>query len=1320
MEASPIKTAAQRGGITTEQSARKRFVIAMREPFNLPDNSIELPSPGPLPGAPPTVNLVSSILPPVMMLGAVLVYSRMVPGANPAVMILMPMMSMAFPVGSLISYYFQKKQYQKKLQFREKKYQGVLNQVRERIDAIAQQQRSLLEKEYPQKSKLMQIAQGNNSRRRLWWRRFADPDFLHLRMGTGLGEASFSIALPKAGDPNEPLLTLAADVVGSYREINQLPVLLNLHNAGSVAVDGKSETDAYNLVRRLVLDLVVHHSPQEVQIAVLADLEAAQKRWEWLKWTPHTRAILQGESLRRIAFNPTTIDKCIEWLQTEFNQRRNVESGVRRRTGTRQAIVVIVDDTGDIRQSRDIKQLAESGFEADIYLIFAGGKHWPRECRTRIDLKEGEFSYVETWVGEKNSKRTKGTIDPASLSECEAAARALAGLELSSAEGGDNLPTSVRLYDLQGLSISSPEIVKQNWLRLLAEDELLKFSFGLRRGRKGLEEVELNLLPEDLGGHGAYHTILVGTTGSGKSEFMKSLVLSAACRYSPKRLNFFFMDFKGGAAFNVLKELPHVVGVVTNLSPELVERGLSAVEAEINRRQKWFAEDGVQNIWEYNARHLENPMPHLLLLLDEFARGMEDFERLPDMLDRLVRQGRSLGMYMLLANQDVNPVVDRLLNNVGWRIALKVARQDEMHIIDRALSAVKRAGQGYLLTTNGEPIEFQAAYAGLRLPNLQEEVEAAFKIFQVEADGKRQLIHTGGNPAQGPEGKRPIQIEQDHLISQIKIVAKEFEPARPIYLDPLEEHITLERVFEGSALQRVFTGTWDQNVQRGNRLIAPVGFLDSPKECLQEELEIDFEERDGHLWIVGGAGSGKAMTVETILFSLALTHTPEEIHYYILDFGAGGRLQKFDNIPHTGAIFHSTDSDEYLNRILKYLESVMDRRTALLGNESADHVTKPAIFLVINNFAEMRESYPDQTDRIARFGRDGKAVGLHLIVTTNRKMELRGLTIDRQIILRLSNREEYMDAIGRSVALPSSRAEGRGFWAVDQRIVECQVAQAIVKVGDEDSLQDARTVCKAMKLEWHGESAPRILTLATQIALRDLLEKMNGDSSSGIHIPLGISYETMELVTTQPEREIPRWLVLGPPRSGKSNFLASLATSVLAQDEDHWDVHYFSLRRSPLDWIHTRAVQVSRSTNDIVQACEKITQALDEQTADSRPRSVLLLIDDLGGAFEPGKDAIVTQFNKLALNMSSHELLYVVAAGMRDELLRQVGSLLVQNLRQGRTGLNFSKDPNDFDWFGAQFPRQYFRFELPQGRGFWISGGNPILLQTPWTGSNPQ
>lgn len=1302
--------------------SRRAYVIKPREPWELPEQTIEVPAPPRPPAAPAPLNMLSMVLPPVLMLAAVfilyLVMSASGSSINIIFYLMMPMMGMGMPIAQYFSHKTQVKKYQQIMQEREEKYRSVLANTRAELNALVKQQQEALNREYPLLPRLVQTGMGISHQKRLWWRRMADPDFLSLRLGTGRGKASFKVIPPHVLDPEDPLSPQSLAVVNDYQEVADIPLLLDMLKIGSVGLSDKGDDAVYGLARRLMLDVIVHHSPQDVQVVVLADTQQAQDRWEWLKWAPHTRAIYQGESARRLAFNAADIDKVMEWLMGEFENRTRVEPGVRKKNSSQSAIFVLLDDSGDIRRTDDIRQLAESGREADIYLVFVGGHNWPRECRAKVEVSGSEFKYTETFAGEGGGKRLRGKTDPASLLDCERVSRALAGWMIPSGRAANNLPDQVRLSEVVNGGEISLDVLKSNWAHPRREDELLQFPFGLRSGRKGLEPVVLNLLPPgpEYGdtGIGAYHTLLVGTTGSGKSEFMKSLVLSAAYKYHPRLLNFFFMDFKGGAAFNILKELPHVVGVVTNLNPQLVERGLSALEAEFERRQKFFADASVTNIWGYNAKNPNHPLPHLMLLLDEFARGMADFPRLPAMLDKLVRIGRSLGVYLLLANQDVNAAVDRLLNNVGWHIALKVARQEEMYIIDRSLPKVERTGQGYLHSQDGDITEFQAAYSGYTVQDPQEKVEQAFRIFQVDADGKWKPLYTNIRRASAIEKESNKPTEQDLAISIMKEASRDLQPARPIYLEPLEAELSLESILEESGLQRLFVnGKWIQK-QGSGRLLAPIGYTDSTEECVQECLQVDFEDQDGHLWLIGGAASGKTMTIESTLLSLALTNSPQEAQFYIIEFGAAGQLRHFQSLPHCGAVITPKDPVELLDRLLQHLDNEMNRRSSQKSGRKKG-AKEPEIFLVINNFGDFRAAYPDHADKIVPFI-NGKTMGIHLILATNRRADLPSkLAIARKVVLRLANKDEYSDAIGGRVTfIPTVQAEGRGLW-VDKKPLECQVARPRVALEAGGELLDAESACQVLSKQWRGASAPRIRVLPTEIPLADLLKQAKSLPQDEMPVPVGASFETTEMVTVNLLREIPRWLVLGPPRSGKSNFLACLAKSVLASYASHWDILYVSPRKAAPPSLVKNSMRVASSSTEATQLINELIEKLDKNPRFEK--RMLLLLDDLGAAFEPGREAFSNALNNLALKASTREDIFIVGAGLPDELRpQQMMSKLVQTLKVNRTGIGLSRDSNDVEMLGIQVPLQYRRIELPPGRGFWVSGGKAVFLQTPFAG----
>jgi len=1309
--------------ISEHQRPQRRFIPAARDPWHLPDQKIEIPGPAQVPPAPPTLNLITTILPPVILIGGMLVFTLISDSVNWFLIGPMIIMSLGFPLANLLGLVAQKKSYRKALEARERAYRRKLEETQGAIQKVVRNQVDVLQKAYPPAKELIRMAlsPGKNL---LWSRRQSDDDFLSARFGERTGAPSFSIELPRYFDPNDGLLPMAQQLAGSFSLVKGVPALLEFSRIGSIALTGKASSSVHSLARRIVLDLIFHHSPKDLQLAVLANSNEAVNRWEWLKWVPHLAAFDGTAKVQRLAFDPPRIHQFVEWLHAEYQNRRGRLDGFGK-GNVQTAIFVILDDTGDVRQNPDIALIADQGVTVGIYLLFVGGRAWPQECRARVELQDDKhFRLLETWS--RDSRPVDGGFETTSIEDCQKVARSLAGLQLEGAHSSTPLPANIRISDVLGTENLTLEAVKRIWELDFPAKEQLQFPIGVRSRRDHLDLALLNLLPEKadghaVGGYDAYHTILIGTTGSGKSEFMKSLVMGAALRYPPSLLNFFFLDFKGGAAFSVFENLPHVSGIVTNLSPELVERGLDSIRNEIERRQEEFARTRVRDIWSYNIHHNSQPMPHMILFLDEFARGLADFPRLRETLDVIVRQGRSLGMYLVLANQDVSSEVDKLLNNVGWRIALKVAKPEEMMaMIGRGYTIATRAGQGYL-KRGDDVVEFQAGYAGLPVRVDNSALEDEFTIFQVDADGSFHKFHTRSNspsPASAASREiRPSQKEEELIVDILRQATEELQirPAQKIYLDPLPKVINLEQVLEDSGIYPKFQNDkWQQGGER-NRLIAPVGELDMPRDCRQEQLVLDFEDQDGHLWIVGASGSGKEQVLSSLLLTLAHIHSPAELQFYMLELGAGD-LKQFESLPHTGAVIRPQIREkERFKRLLDHLETEMDRRTAGYDyTEDKSQSRNPVIFLVINNFAELRANFPDEAERLARFVRDGKHAGIHMIITTNRGPELAPSlrnNIARRLVLQLGSKDEHLELVGRELPPIHAKIDGRGYW-VDGTPYECQIAFT------ENPLRER---IRSMDESWKNDRPPKIEVLPVCISFEDFVSKF---PLKQIHatLPVGQSYESLNGILIDLESaqfSSQTWLVTGGKETGKSNFLCAAALGVKTSSEaDQWEIRAYALRRSPLINLgkENPEIQVFSDSELIIEDLNKLTGDIQ---AGARKKSTLLLVDDLGAAFQPGREKIAAALNQLAAQMEHTETVILIGAGMLDELRMQIGAPIIKLLKQSRMGMVFSKDNSDMDWLSAQLSLDQRRSDLYPGRGFFVNRGKPQLVQTPFLGSCP-
>lgn len=1291
--------------------AARRFVISQREPWSLPEQPIELPSPKIEPTQPAPINLLTTILPPVILMGGTLIVSLLTHQTNWALIAPMLLMSMGFPMANLIGVSSQKKKYEKALTEREANYKKILSGEKIKITQLIESQRNILDQEYPDINAISRIAL--NYTKRLWWRRSTDSDFLTVRLGSGDGKPSFTLNTPRNSNPDDPLISESMRLIRDFQTIENVPLLLELAKTGSVAISSKTDS-ALNLTRRLILDLVIHHSPQDLQIAILSDTKDSSKKWGWLKWLPHTAALFSDINPPRLNFTAVQIDEYLKWLSEETSARvKQDDKLAQKRKPSRSSIVVFLDDSGIARQTPEIARIADCGVDIGIYLVFVGGQNWPRECRSRIDISgENELLITETWDISAKESRRRGQFETVSLELSEKVARALAHLEVVGSQSIVQLPESMRLSQVLGNNSLTLESIKQRWARDLPPQELLKFPVGIRSGRDGLEPMYLDLKPEELGGQQAFHTVLIGTTGSGKSVFLQSLILAAAYNYSPTYLNFLLMDFKAGASeLSKLKELPHVVGMVTDLSPELANRSLIALDSEIQRRKRIFEEAGkISDIWTYNRRFSNSPLPHLVLVLDEFAKGVEILPDMQRVLQTLATQGRALGVYLLLANQKVTAAVDSLLANIGWRIVLRVGEKDEMRLVDPALPRTTRPGRGYIRVKE-QITEFQGARSDQLVRKSADQGVQEFTIYDLFPNGQTQKIYVHTNTSnQMEESSQPKLSELDTLIGLMKECEKELQikPAHRIYLDPLPEKIDLQELLSTSEVEGRFNeGKWNNLVPEENHMVIPVGYLDKPDECIQEPLNIDFDDKDGHLWIVGAPGSGKSLTLTTLLFSLALTRTPQEAQIYILEF-ASGTLRQLEGLPHIGSVIRLQEKEK-IQRLLNFLDQEFDRRTShetLSGEISTK--TPPAIFVVINNFAEMRTNYPDEAERISRLVRDGKSARIHLIITTNRGPELSRMVssnISRRLVLQLASRDEYVDVVGKVVPPLSIQSEGRGFW-VDGSYFEGQIASPP---------QLIKSMIKEMNNTWQGERPQKIGTIPSCLSLAALLEQTKPSrTKNNFRVPLGVSYESLSVVAPDLFKELPAWLVLGPRESGKSNFLGCLARGILELKESQWHIFGFSLRRSPLaDLAKTqKEFDYSGNIKSVAAKLQVIGKEISEHE-ECDDCHYLLLVDDLGAFFESGAEEANNALNTIIPLISSRRDVYLIASGLIDELRLQLSSTAIKLLRQSHTGVVFSKDTSELDWLGATIPLDYRKLDFPVGRGFFVSKGRAILLQTP-------
>ncbi len=1278
-----------------------------------------------------------------------------------------------YPGITLLAYHQQKRTFEKQRRARDRAYRHALQALEERAQHLARLQRNALEHRHPAVDEVLRIAlHPREQRKRLWTRDPSSPDFLHMRIGYGPGPASFSFQTPPSFEHEDSHYALwVHDLQRRWSFLPHLPFVINLQNLGSLLVRGPTEI-LERVLYRGVLDLAVHHSPRLLQLGVIT---LHPERWEWMKWLPHTRA-LENSYPPLLAFDIEAGTRLLEHLSQHPNP--SFPSGEASIQGPRRYIVLILDDGGLLRRSPSITQLVRAGKEIGVYLILVN-EPAPLGVPAEVRLgKDGTLQYVaRVEEGPSNKKEDfyaqKGTAEILTQEQARKVARHLLALEPPEPEEEDALlpqhvPLSAllqRVYsDILDSSsrklsdertILSVEPILDLWehfARLYADPRpgsdsekhplrnFLHIPFGLTLERGELQVLSLNLLPEGppWEGRGAYHTLLIGPTGSGKSEFLKTLIWSAAYLYPPDLLNIFFLDFKGGSALEDLRGrpldesgegpfLPHLVGIVTNpesgegglSSRAIARRGIRALQIEMERRESLIVRRGkAKDIWEYNnkvsaARRGETTdvdpglplLPHLLIILDEFSKALEEFPELQTLLDDLMRRGRAWGMYLLLANQQVTPAITKLLNNAGWRVALRMQGQSLHEFLEgRPGSDLHQVGRGYLLCVpNGHLARFQAAWGGAPLSS---ERGTAFAIYEIESSGRafRPIYERSPSQSRWEPGDNEAEMTQGRFLTysiQEAYRQRGTPSPRPIYQSPLPTEIALTDVLQAFGHPLAFSGTGWRSSSPPEGLLAPFGYVDHLR-LVRHDLLIHAFHQDGHLWVLGDAHSGKDQVVEALLMALAHLYTPDQLWMYILDFGASS-LDRLAILPHAGAYVPFSDRERY-RRLLSILAEEYRQRK----HRPQEH--RPSLLVVLHHFhrRELHEIGDDQgLHLLETLLRHGKGLGIYLLLTSQHPTALRNedaTNLKRRLVLDMGEKALFHEAgVPRDALELTFRVPGRGYWMQEGgEPFEAQVARV-------HRLQE---IAQRMDATWQGTRPTPIFSLPHCLELSSWYARIG-------RVPAGFSFgldDKMKPVVIEVEQAPPFWLLLGPVACGKTNTLLLWAKEALHKEDSSWQVGYLAGKHPPFDLPqHPRFRSWIASESDPVEGWRRFVAWLD--TSPSSP--FLLLVDD--------GDSLLThcpedEARSLIQALRQRRLVAILAlrnfSSTMAKLYMHPFREWLQEIQNQRQGLLFQPDPDRLSVYNlspkhlsAEW-REAFQRLIP-GRALLVFQNHLALVQIP-------
>lgn len=1003
---------------------------------------------------------------------------------------------------------FNKRQQAKKKAENIKKYHAYLEDKKNEIDTESKLQSEILVENLLSNDQCYDMIM--NRKVGLWGRRVEQEDFLTVRIGVGNYPTDITINCPEEGFSIEDttLKKEAQQIADSYHLIKNVPIGYSfLKNMITAVMGNRYKTS--NFMRNVILQLVTFHSYEDLKIVVFTN-ENNENDWNFIKYLPHN--FDNNKQVRFFATNNEEAKNLSSYLEQELNYRRydeNMAEVERSYTDCKPYYLIITDNYRKIRKTGIMKMVTEINNNYGFSLIILENRlsKLPSKCNNFISIGDKTSSTLEDAY---ENQRIINFNDEINYNiNMNVVSKTLSNIPIEFENGTKELPNSITFLEMENIGKVEQLNIINRW-KNNDPTKSLKAEVGVD------ENGDLMYLDLHEKYHGP-HGLIAGMTGSGKSEFIITYVLSMAINYSPSEVSFILIDYKGGGlagAFenkNTGVRLPHLAGTITNLDKAEMDRTLVSIDSEVRRRQKVFNEardklgESTIDIYKYQKFYregkLEEAVPHLIIICDEFA---ELKTQQPDFMDNLIsiaRIGRSLGVHLILATQKPSGVVnDQIWSNSKFRVCLKVQEKaDSMEMLKRPEAAeLKQVGRFYLQVGYNELFSLgQSAWCGAKYfpsDKAKKAVDKSINFINNVGIIIKSIQASSGNKSAG-EGEELANILK-YIIEAGKM---ENVKSQSLWLDNIPSVILVDRLAE----------KYKFNV-KPNSIEAILGEYDDPSNQSQGLVKLNLNT-DGNTIIYGTQGSDREMLLNSIIYSTTTRHLADEINYYIIDYGSES-LRVFNNFPQVGDMVFSSE-EEKLNNLMKMLKNIVSERKKLFasfGGEYNNYIKSgnnklPLVGIIINNYDAFSEINPNIEEDIIKLCRDSLRYGMFFIITANTDGSIRRRikqNFSSLFALRLNDISDY-NAIFNKVNTVPKDIEGRGLFKMED-VYEFQTAS----ITNDNNLNNYLIKIGTFLKEKSTISAKRIPTLPKLVSLDFVSRDLLGISS----VPIGVSKQSLEVV----------------------------------------------------------------------------------------------------------------------------------------------------------------------------------------------------------------
>lgn len=1079
---------------------------------------------------------------------------------------------------SVITVIQNKKDYKQNVAERKQKYEAYIEKKKQEIETKRDDEKKVLDDIYISQEK--EINLFNTFSPNLFERTKSDEDYLCVRVGNGSVEAKQEIKFKKQEklEVGDELQLIPEKLSSEYKYVNSAPIVIDFKKINALGITG-DEVFRFSQLKNLVIDISARQYYSDVRMVFVAEPENENKIY-WLRMLPYV--VSEDNKLRTIVTDNESKNIVFEYLYKELTERKNAKHH------DSNIVIFFYDEFG--YKNHPLSKFINDGKDLGVTFVFfeenekdipTGCDYVIRQDHQKAQLISAEnknhvYSFEYPYISDTDAAKIVQLLAPVYTEEI-------------SLEG--SLTKNISMFEMLNILAVDDLNLKDRW----EKSQVFK-SMAAPIGVSKSGMVYLDLHDKYHGPHG----LVAGTTGSGKSEVLQTYILSMATLFHPYEVGFVIIDFKGGGMVNQFKNLPHLLGAITNIDGKEIDRSLKSIKAELQKRQRLFAEAEVNHIDKYIKKYKKGevsvPIPHLILIVDEFAELKADQPEFMKELISAARIGRSLGVHLILATQKPSGQVnEQIWSNSKFKLCLKVqSQEDSNEVLKSPLAAeIKEPGRAYLQVGNNEIFElFQSAYSGA--PEKTDDTTVKeFSISSLNSCGKRTLIYSQKRKKSTGNNVTQLDAMVEYVSDYCKTVGIKRLPN--ICLPPLMDVLNVPK-----------------KLPRYSMADLPLGVYDDPDNQYQGYARLNLCEEN--TMIIGSSQTGKTNLIQVILKMITSKYSPKEAVFYIADFGAM-YLKNFEKLSNVGGVVTVSESEKFKNLFKLLVGEIEERKAKFLSCGLSSYLAYceagysdiPQIFFIIDNFSAFKEMYSEQyEDQFMYLTREGISCGISVIITNSATNGLGYRYMSNfanRIALKCNDSNEYMNLFDRCKIQPKD-VPGRMICRLNKETFEMQSFLAFEGEKEIDRSNAVKAFVEAINALYPNMAAREIPTVPEKLPFEYIEKNYKIEISSSQRI-IGLDYANVSPVVI----DLKKWnefCVIGKDQDKKLAVAKSILTSI------HQEVLWKPVRLYMLDSVerklrsYSELSYVEKYTIDY----SEIASLLDQVLVDVEMRYELMMNGD--------------------------------------------------------------------------------------------------------------